>query len=91
MRMFAWQSQLTQVCRIDTSDFCSGSISVWGGWLQNLSSCAPSIFQNVVERPEDAGPGQTLVLRTGGGSSVLSRHDLRGHDLGSGARSPLHL
>jgi hypothetical protein len=31
------------------------------------------------------------VLRTGGGSSVLSRHDLRGHDLGSGARSPLHL
>lgn len=69
----------------------SGSVSVWGGLLQNLSSCTPSVFVNVSEDPERVRPGQTLVLRGGVGSSALSRHDLRSHDLGAGARSPLHL
>jgi hypothetical protein len=70
---------------------CSGSISVWNGWLQGLSPCTPSPNQILHEQPEDVKPGQTLVLRSAVGSRVLSRHDLRGHDLGSGARSPLHL
>lgn len=70
---------------------CSGRISVWDGWLRPPSSCAPPLFKHVVDQLDEARAGRTLVLRPGGSSSVLSRHDLRGHDMNSGARSPLHL